>query len=267
VAGLARPAAAADPDWEAMLAERAPTIVTIKYVMKSQDWESTNETRGVLVDAAGLVMTAGLSFRGEGTKISDVKVMLGADPAELDAVIVAHDTVLSLGYVRILAPPEGKPLAFVDLAKGRDPKVGQSLFGVTRAGRGFDFAPAIKRLYLTSRIETPRGMWNFAGEFNEEGLPVYDLEGKPAGVIASQSASEGTDDGTDTFVLPLKDVLRSLEQAKKRVPDALAKAKESKEAREGKDAEPAMDAAPAMDDGSEPKSPPAPPKPPDSPPR
>ena len=43
----------------------------------------------------------------------------------------------------------------------------------------FDYAPALKRCYVTSRIESPRLVWDFDGEFKESGLPVFDATGTP----------------------------------------------------------------------------------------
>src|SRR5204862_489243 len=86
------------------------------------------------------------------------------------------------------------------------------------------------------------------GDFVEAGLPAYDLLGSPVGVLSNQTSAEGAEEGESTVVvlLPLDAVAKSLAQAKKRVPDAVAKAKEAKETKEPK--EPAMDGAtePAM---------------------
>ena len=78
---------------------------------------------------------------------------------------------------------------------------------------------------ITSKIEVPRLLYDFDGSFFSKGLPVFDLAGKPVGVIGDQAPAAGSGDASETFIWPLKDVVRSMEQAKKRVPDALAKAK------------------------------------------
>jgi hypothetical protein len=110
-------------------------------------------------------------------------------------------------------------------------------------------------------------MWNFAGDFGTEGLPVFDLEGRPVGVIARQNGSEGADDhGSDTFVLPLKDVRRSLEQAKKRVAEAVAKAKQAKDSEKPEGATPAATGKEGAAPSPEPTPAPAPPTKPKDPP-
>lgn len=253
VAPPARPAraggspAAGAPDYEAHLAAKAPSVVTLKYLAVyggSDEYAST--CRGFVVDPTGLVMLSNENF-GEGSvKIRDIKVLLGSDPKEWAGVIVARDSTLDLAYVQIL-DLEGKALAAIDLEQGREPRVGENLFGVTRNGRGFDYAPALRRLYVSSRIESPRLFWDFTGEFGESGLPAFDLEGTPVGVIVNQQSAEGADEGggshQDTFLLPLSAVSKSLMQARKRVGDVVAKAREAaKEASADAPKEPAMDA-------------------------
>src|SRR5262249_3980883 len=133
VAGPAREACAAEPDYETLLAERAPAIVTVKFVTKSSDWESSNDVLGTIVEPTGPGVTGARPWGG-GTESrgASLKVLIGCDATENETILVARDGVLGLAYLQILSPPGGKPLPFIDLAKGVDPKVGQSLFGVSR---------------------------------------------------------------------------------------------------------------------------------------
>ncbi len=286
VAGFAAPASLApvasagdEPDYAAILEQRSPAVVTLKYVLKirasqggqSGDQERNAEARGVVVDASGLVMLsndaleggAGL-FRqmfsrraggGGGGDVSvtpaDIKVLFGADAKEHDAVLVARDTKLGLAFVKILEP-EGA-LAAIDLTKGAECKVGQMLVGVTRKSRGFDSAAVFERAIVTGRVEKPRTMFALSGGV-AQGLPLYDAKGLPVGVAARQQGVEGADEGagpfsmgqSEVFLLPLDLVQRTLAQAKSRVDEAVKKAKESREKASGsgeKPSEPAMDGA------------------------
>ncbi len=245
------PAAAAVPDYEAHLAAIAPSIVSLKYLAAydaSSEYPMT--CHGFIVDPTGLIVLSNDNF-GEGTvKIRAIKALLGNDPKERPAVLVARDTTLDLAYVQIL-DLEGKTLPAIDLEKGRDPKIGENLFGVTRAERGFDYAPSLLRLYVTSRIESPRLFWDFSGEFGEDGLPAFDASGRPVGVIVLQQSAEGSDEGggshSDLFILPLNVVTKSLAQVRKRVPEVVAKAREAAKEPVETPKEPAMGDA-AMDD-------------------
>jgi S1-C subfamily serine protease len=227
VVALPARAARADgpPPYAGILDQKAPAVVTIKYVEGSSDGDESGEASGVVVDPSGLVMC---SAEEVPAKPSSVKVLFGNDPTENPAVVVARDTITSLAFLQVLEPPGGKPLPFVDFAQGVEPGLGQSLCGVARLGSGFDYAPVVRRLYVTARLDMPRMLFDFEGDFRGRGLPVFDLSGRPAGVISDQAAV-GTDDASEIFVWPVKDVVRSMDAAKKRVPDAVAKAKEKKD--------------------------------------
>jgi hypothetical protein len=162
---------------------------------------------------------------------SDIKVLFGNESKEHDAVLVARDSNLGVAFVQVLSP-EGTAPAVPDLTKGVEPKVGQTLLTVTRKSRGFDCAPVIDRLLVTGKVEKPRPMWAVDAT-GPAGLPVYDEQGRVAGVLVRQDGSAGVEDGgmfgsdQGIFLLPLEAVNRVLEQARKRVPDAVAKAKEA----------------------------------------
>jgi hypothetical protein len=148
-----------------------------------------------------------------------------------------------------------KPVPAIDLAAGAEPVLAQDLRSVWRDSRGFDFAPAMRRHYVSGRIDKPRRMWSLAGDDLVAGLPVFDAAGRPVGVAVDQESSEGAEEESETrtLLLPLADAIRSLEQAKKRVPEAVQRAKEEKAAE--KPAEPPAD-EPAGQPGMAPAPPP-----------
>jgi len=227
-----RPALAEESPADALMTGKGPAIVSLKFVQKSADAESSATALGVVIDPSGFVMLADADLGGAEEKVVDLKALFGNDPQEWEAVVVARDKSLSLAYVQILGLA-GKTLASVDLAAAAEPRVGGDYFGVWREGRGFDYATAHGRVYVTGKVEKPRAMWGVGGEFAWTGLPVFDAAGKVVGVLASQESSAGAseEDGTDTktFLLPLADVRKSAEQAKKRVADVVAKAEAAKQ--------------------------------------
>jgi S1-C subfamily serine protease len=235
------------------LEKAADSIVTLKYVLKHAQGEREAEARGAVVDPSGLVVLSNNRFSGGGVQVVNLRVTLGTDPKEWDAVIVARDSVIGLAYVQVLDLGD-KKLPAVDLAKGGEVKIGQDLQGVTRDARAFDFAPWLTRHYVSSRVEKPRPMWAFSGDSFPAGMPLYDAQGRPVGVTAYQRGSEGDEDATGrTFLLPLDAVAKSLEAARKKLPEALEKAaaakKEAKPEGEGSMDEAGMDGA-AMDGGA-----------------
>ena len=263
---------------EDQVEKKSPAIVSLRYVMKSEFMgegsESNEEAVGAVADPSGLVLLSSDHFSGSPRQL---KVLFGTDPTEHEAVLVAKDVPLGLAWVQVLDLGD-KAIPAVDLTKPAEIKVGLALFGVSRSSRGFDYAPSVERLYVSAKIEKPRSMWGIAGEFSEAGLPVYDLAGAAVGVLSEQGGSDAVaEDGggssSRTCLLPLDAVARSLALAKKRVPEAIAKAKEakeSKESKESKDPAAAMDGAggevPAKpaDPEKEPAKPEAP-KPPEQP--
>jgi hypothetical protein len=260
---LCAPLCAEEPSYDAVLQAKAPSVVAVKFVLKanlsfggqSQDQEQSREVRGALVDASGLVMLANshLEFgggrlrgmRGAQVKSSanDFKVLFGNEATEHDAVLVARDSTLGLAFVQLtdVASVE-KPPPPVAIGKPVEPKIGQFLVGVSRKSRGFDCAPMVERVFVNGVVDKPRRMWSVSGaQDSAMGLPVYDASGAVVGVLSMQSGSEGVGAGdggglaallggggeSGAFVLPVDAVARSLDAAKKRAPEALAKAKEA----------------------------------------
>lgn len=261
------------PDLEALLDGVAPTIVSLQFLVKFEgSEEGTTWAHGTVVDPTGLVMMSNSDVGTAEAKVSEIKVVFGNDPKEWEGVLVARESTLDLAYVQVLGLGETK-LPALDLAKAvearkGDPRLGEPLFGASRAGRGFDYAPSIARSYLTCRIENPRKMWDLAGDFYEAGLPLFDMSGRPAAILVNQTSTAGADEGggshSGVFALPLGPVIKSLEQAKGRVPAALKRAEDSKKDAPKdapKDDAPKPPAAPPAMDGSGG----TPPKPPEAP--
>ena len=250
VAGLcvgAAPVRAADaPTAEERLIAQAPAIVTLRGVFElriamagqQQTIEIKSDSLGAVVDPSGLIVVLdpdavakrlegsvtglSVSIRTKGLKL------IGADGSEQDVVQVVRDGVLGLGFLQVLDP--AGPLPSIDLASGGSLAAGANLLGLKRLSRGFDHAPIVQRCYVTHRIEKPRLVWSISGDFDEMGLPVFDRDGRAMGVVSFQHAPEADDlagaaSSFQAVVLPLEPVLRALEQAKKRVPEALARAK------------------------------------------
>jgi hypothetical protein len=228
---------------------------------ESQKQEHNAEARGVMIDPSGLVMLANDHFavqmpafmrrRGGGgveSAPSKVKILFGNEAKEHDAVIVARDSNLNIAFVQIL-DIEKREVSSVDLSKAAETRIGASLLGVTRMGRGFDCAPQFGRVLITARVEKPRPMWAVATNFNGLGLPVFDTSGGVVGVLASQEGSEGVDDdrgrGNDgVFLLPLSAVQGSIDQARKLAPEKVKKALAEKEEAETAPEKPPEEPAP-----------------------
>jgi hypothetical protein len=236
----------------------APAIVAVDQVYQVRltyqgqvvmEQEMPAPGLGAVVDPTGLIVVGDVGHltkafeRGmEGMSLvlapRSMKVTFPGDPKEHDAVLVVRDSNVGVAFLQVLDLGDRK-LPTVDLAQGGEgPRLGQDLLGVRRLGRGFDHAPEALRLSVSESILQPRRMWGLRGDFQEHGLPAFDLAGRPVGLVTVQFGSEGIDMGAAMMgggiaarpcLLPL-DVVRPLvEQAKKRVPEALEKARAAKE--------------------------------------
>lgn len=256
--GAATVALAADPTPEEKVARVAPAIVTVQMVLKIQisiggqpmDQEQKGDRLGVLVDPSGLVMVgdvghlvrrieeglpAGTSIRLTPTSL---KISFASETKEYEAVLVARDMTLGLAFLQILDLDRPVP-GSLDLSKGSEPRLGQSLWGVRRLPRAFDEAPELLRMRVRQVIEQPRKMWGIGGDFEDIGLPAFDAAGVPVGVVSYQVGAEGLDlqslsgrGGADVraFLLPMDAVRGSIERAKKLVAGVVEKAKAEKSA-------------------------------------
>jgi hypothetical protein len=284
--------ASAAPDaaagFDRLVAARAPSVVPVRGVMKTSasfqgqsfEQEQSATIVGAVLDSSGLV--AALDVVGLVTKLaqkalpagvtfsvtpSRIRVLLGDDQKEYDAVDVVRDAEAGIAWVQVVEPPG--PLPAVDLAGETRLRVGQDLAGVARLPRGFDFAPELRLFHVERRVERPRPMWGLS-QGAAPGVPAYDLDGKTIGLVVARIEADEISlaslvggnplDVGGAFVLPLDEVRRSLAEAKKRVPAALERAKAAAK-------EPAKPEAPAKEGGGAPAggTPPAPATPPPTP--
>lgn len=250
-AGVARAGSAGERAAQVLAEKVAPAVVHVRLViaakasMQGQEFtmpEQEGDVAGVVVDPSGLVLAGSpmhlvrsLEAQMPGLSISmglhRPRIRLAGDATEHEAVLVAQDASLGLAYFQLATPP-AVPLAAVDLGTGTTGAVGDDLYGAHRLDRAFDDAFAVHRTRVAGTLEQPRRMGLLRGDFNEHGLPVFHADGTPAGVYALQlGAVDAMEQGGRADMvgglLPLDVVRASLAQAKKRVPDALAKAKEA----------------------------------------
>lgn len=256
---LLLPAVRAEDDseniWEKRVATTVDSIVFVKFVMKiqmtrdgqSQEVDQNREVLGAVMNDQGLIMSSNTNFEPavslpanlrqrvqvQGTP-TDLKVLFGNEEQEYESQLVARDSLLDLAFVQIL-DLKGRQVKPIDLKTSVEPKLGQRLFGVARMGRGFDCVPAVVELFISSCLTKPRKMWAASGELPSPALPVFTMNGVIAGIVSLQEASAGVGGAGGRrrpFIVPVADVLKSLEMAAERATEALAAAAEDGDAPE-----------------------------------
>jgi len=262
------PAAVADDaeaEYGRWMAEKAPALVTVKYVLKvkmggmfggGDDEETDSEITGVVIDPSGLVLCSNTQLGGvfsmmgqfmgpmaAGMTITptDIKVLVGDDTEGIEAKLVARDTELDLAWVRISEPGERK-FAACDLARSAEAKIGHRLFGVRRMGKYFDRAVTVSECRVGGITKKPRELYVPSGAVSgAAGLPLFNAEGLPVGIVVMQMPDTegeeanplsmlggllGMQDSFGGLILPAAEVVKATKRA---LETAAAKEKEAAE--------------------------------------
>lgn len=243
--------------------QRAPAIVTVRYISKSSMFGRENknemETGGVMVSPDGMVLAtnsglqgmAGLMSQAAGmmggmgmgipkmqADVEDIRIMIGDDPEELEAELIGRDSDLDLAWIQI-KDKENAPFSYVDLNDSADLGVGDGYYTISRMAERFDRVPVINSSSVAAKIVNPRPL--VVGGAGSSGM-VFTAEGKVAGFVITQAPEEGeqtvmsldfaTMFSGSALILPAPKVVKAMAQAKKLAKEKAEEAAE-KETDEG----------------------------------
>jgi S1-C subfamily serine protease len=221
----------AKADFAKLVADRAPAVVTIKFIMKDEQNEQEQETVGTMASGDGLVIVSNLSFGGMmalfgggAPQPTNIKVLVGDDTVGVDAKFIARDTERGLAWVKTDKAPD-KPYAFVDFTKGAEAKLGDEVYLVQLLGKLFDRAPSVSRGTIGAVVKKPRHILmpsvGLAG--TEQGLAAYNAQGVPVGIstliLPEREEWQGADPSSimrgviGGMILPAKDVAEATTRA------------------------------------------------------
>ncbi len=203
------PAAPRPLSYEELLTRVAPAIVSVKVVLKTefnmgdamQEQESVLDALGAVVDPDGLILlwNSQLSAtrlmdavrqmgEGEDFKLkmtpTDFRVTIAGGGAEYRAFLAASDSELDLAFLQLEAKPD-RPLASIELGRSAQTRVGDTVLGVSRLSPAFDRAAFIETGRIAGRISKPAKAFILDASPALLGLPVFDLEGRAVGVVAT----------------------------------------------------------------------------------
>jgi hypothetical protein len=238
------PASAADTPHARLIESRSPTVVTVKAALKINgsfmgrtiDQEREMTTVGVVVDASGFVMipasavSVGRFGRMMGGEQPDIKVtptnlrvIFAGDEKEYEAILGATDSKLGLAFV-LIRDLQGRPTTCIDFSKTAEPKVGETLYAITRLGQGFDYAPVCQEARVVGQVTKPRTMWVLQGPGADVPHPLYNADGAVTGIVVTQEGVGDEGSASRPFLLPLKIATGTIDRALKTSQKALEEA-------------------------------------------
>jgi S1-C subfamily serine protease len=233
--------AARAADFQKLLADKTPAIVTIKFVLKTEarwgDSDEEREATGVIIEPDGLVLCSkttlgdyGSYYGGSRAIPTDIKVLIGDDTEGIDAKLIARDSELDLTWLRIEAADKDQKFPYVDLRQSARPSIGERFYCVSRMGKYFGHVGIVSEGRIGGLTRKPRRLYVPSNGQGDLGLPVYDADGKVIGVPIRQRPEREELEGAGSFygawglILPVEEVINATQRAKE-----VASADESEE--------------------------------------
>jgi S1-C subfamily serine protease len=180
---------------------------------RSQEREQKMEVNGTVISPDGLTVvsngsidpTAAFTRRGGKADVttSDVKIV-AADGTEYEAQVVRTDSDLDLAFIR---PKNEVQFPCLELKKGPEPALLDTLVSITRLGRKAGREPGVALSEVLSVIRKPRLRYVTSGQIFL-GCPVFNANGDVLGLALVQ-----TDGAVNVSVLPCEDILEVAKQA------------------------------------------------------
>jgi hypothetical protein len=195
--------ASAPADLAKIVAEKSPSLVTVKFVLNlefgGQSQELELEASGLMIDPAGVIvvsnseMGGSRQFRGiGGATPKNIKILIGEDTEGLDAKVIGRDSELDLAWLRI-EKPEGKTFSAITLSASPKLNIGDALVGVDRLGKYFDRAPLAHMTTVVAVTKKPRTLFIPANSpLMGMGVPMFTASGEFVGITVIQA--EGMED-------------------------------------------------------------------------
>lgn len=235
VAGAAEEIEDYRPIYKQLLSERAPAVVTVKFVISvtasGNEQRVEDRAQAIVVSPDGLLLVQdrAVSFdfsqmsgqRSTGasmvTKSSEFRVRLGEADDWQPADLVTRDAELGLAWLRVRNPPAN--LVYVDLANAGKVEPGLVFHTLLRSGDDWGAVPVWRPGLVLGEMRTPRHL------FLVDGLPglAFDSEARPVGYVDvnleviknAKGSSMGLDPGFSMQLTPIDKIAQATAQAAK----------------------------------------------------
>lgn len=253
--------------YQGLIKDRAPSIMSMKILLQVQitargntdEREVNVDGNAVVVSKDGLLMMSSDAFngpqrmsqrmrrggRGGGrggfgggdfdvvAEPLEINISIPGTEEEREATLIATDSKLNVAFVK-LDDITGLELHPVQFANAASIEIGEELTGVDLEPAGFDYAPYFETVRVTGHIHQPRDMWRVSGGFGQRGLPLFNRDGQPVGVLSPQEMPDDNAGGGDfaggqerTFLIPGKAIEAAIGQAKKKAKEMQSEAEKT----------------------------------------
>lgn len=198
--------------YRTLVAERASTVVPVKYVITlsagGQEQRNEDRTQGVLVSADGLVLVSARAVSVDIGSInqraaaagpvvansSDFRVRLPGSDEWRTADLVTRDTELGLAWLRVR---DASAQPFIDFEALSQPAPGRVFYTLLRTSDEWGAVPLVRPGMVLGETRVPRT------SLLVDGMPglAFDADGRPMGYVdidlAAVTRSQGRGFGLD----------------------------------------------------------------------
>jgi len=186
-------------------AAAGPTLATVtfsqEFVASGSPQQTTSSTDGVVISAEGLVLIPGtVRFPQSGPgrlRAGSLPELSGfrlnfSDGRQHEAEVVAFDTDLNLGLLRITDGDPSKPFPHATFGEGFAPEIGGGLRSMTLYTQEYGREPVYSPVSINALLSTPQEVWSLAGAgLSMLGAPLWNATGSIVGVVAQVPMSPG----------------------------------------------------------------------------
>jgi hypothetical protein len=157
-----------------LLSAHAPAQVLIDYVLSVDQGGSPQrvqgQAEGVMISADGVVLLPEavlnpadvfrrVSGDGQGAmgfnsmRSAEFTIRIAGRAEPLPASVLAQDRDVGIAWLKLDTPP--KALNFINLSRGREPRVGEPAFGIGMVGELYAFAPFVEDYRILGAVDVP----------------------------------------------------------------------------------------------------------------